>query len=51
MKENYDGVELKYLMINTDKEEKAFIDDYNQRIANQWVFDLGRIEVNNNLFG
>ena len=50
MKENYDGVELKYLMINTDKEEKAFIDDYNQRIANQWVFDLGRIEVNNNLF-
>ena len=50
MKENYDGVELKYLMINTDKEEKAFIDDYNKRIANQWVFDLGRIEVNNNLF-
>jgi len=26
--DNYDGTDLKYLMINTDKEEKTFVDEY-----------------------
>ncbi len=48
--DNYDGTDLKYLMINTDKEEKTFVDEYRSRLANQWVFDLERIEVENNSF-
>lgn len=48
--DNYDGTDLKYLMINTDKEEKTFVDEYRGRLANQWVFDLDRIEVENNSF-
>lgn len=43
--DNYDGTDLKYLMINTDKEEKNYIDAYSNRIANQWVFDLENIDV------
>ena len=48
--DNYDGTDLKYLMINTDKEEKTFVDEYRSRLANQWVFDLDQIEVENNSF-
>jgi len=48
--DNYDGVDLKYLMINTDKEEKAYIDDFEARLANQWVFDLEKIDVEDNDF-
>ena len=43
--DNYDGTDLKYLMINTDKEEKNYVDAFNRRLANQWVFDLNKIDV------
>ena len=48
--DNYDGTDLKYLMINTDKEEKNYIDSYSNRLANQWVFDLDQIDVESNEF-
>ena len=48
--DNYDGTDLKYLMINTDKEEKTFVDEYRHRLATQWVFDIENIEVEDNSF-
>lgn len=48
--DNYDGTDLKYLMINTDKEEKTFVDEYRARLATQWVFDIENIEVEDNSF-
>lgn len=48
--DNYDGTDLKYLMINTDKEEKSYVDDYTNRLAHQWVFDLEKIDVEDNEF-
>ena len=48
--DNYDGVDLKYLMINTDKEEKSYIEDFENRIAHQWVFDLKKIDIENTDF-
>lgn len=48
--DNYDGTDLKYLMINTDKEEKIFVDEYRSRLATQWVFDIENIEVEDNSF-
>jgi hypothetical protein len=48
--DNYDGTDLKYLMINTDKEEKTFVDEYRSRLATQWVFDVENIEVEDNSF-
>tara|TARA_B100000767_G_C19777545_1_gene543595 strand:+ start:8274 stop:9185 length:912 start_codon:yes stop_codon:yes gene_type:complete len=43
--DNYDGTFLKYLMINTDKEEKTYIEEFTHRLAHQWVFDLKKIDV------
>ncbi|MDB4015254.1 hypothetical protein N9483_02710 [Flavobacteriaceae bacterium] len=43
--DNYDGTFLKYLMINTDKEEKTHIEEFTHRLAHQWVFDLKKIDV------
>ncbi|MEN8812872.1 MAG: hypothetical protein ABF256_00350 [Candidatus Arcticimaribacter sp.] len=48
--DNYDGTFLKYLMINSDKEEKTYIEEFNYRLAHQWVFDLERIDVEDNDF-
>ena len=48
--DNYDGTDLKYLIINTDKEEKALIDDFSYRLGHQWVFDLEKIDVESNEF-
>lgn len=48
--DNYDGTDLKYLMINTDKEEKSYVEDYVNRLAHQWVFDLEKIDVEDNDF-
>ena len=48
--DNYDGTFLKYLMINSDKEEKTYIEEFTHRLAHQWVFDLNRIDVENNDF-
>lgn len=43
--DNYDGTFLKYLMINSDKEEKTYIEEFTHRLAHQWVFDLDKIDV------
>ena len=43
--DNYDGTFLKYLMINSDKEEKIYIEEFTHRLAHQWVFDLNKIDV------
>ena len=48
--DNYDGTFLKYLMINTDKEEKTYIEEFTHRLAHQWVFDLKKIDVEDNNF-
>jgi len=48
--DNYDGTFLKYLMINTDKEEKTYIEEFTHRLAHQWVFDLNKIDVEGNDF-
>jgi len=48
--DNYDGTFLKYLMINTDKEEKTHIEEFTYRLAHQWVFDLKKIDVEDNDF-
>ena len=48
--DNYDGTDLKYLMINTDKEEKNWVDEFTGRLAHQWVFDLNSIDVEENDF-
>lgn len=48
--DNYDGTFLKYLMINTDKEEKTHIEEFTYRLAHQWVFDLNKIDVEDNDF-
>jgi hypothetical protein len=48
--DNYDGTFLKYLMINTDKEEKTSIEQFTHRLAHQWVFDLNKIDVEDNDF-
>ena len=48
--DNYDGTDLKYLMINTDKEEKTYVEEFTGRLAHQWVFDLDKIDVEDNAF-
>jgi len=48
--DNYDGTFLKYLMINTDKEEKTYIEEFTHRLAHQWVFDLEKIDIEDNDF-
>lgn len=48
--DNYDGTDLKYLMINTDKEEKTYVEEFTSRLAHQWVFDLDKIDVEENEF-
>ncbi len=42
---NYDGTQLRYIIINTSIEEKKYIDDYKRRLAYHWVFDLDEISV------
>jgi len=39
----YEGMELKYLKINTDKEEEVFTKKFNDRVDSKWVFDLDYI--------
>ena len=34
------GDDLKYLIINTDEEEKEFIDEYNDRLSTKWFSEL-----------
>ena len=41
----YDGTDLKYLMLNTDREEQVYVDQFEGRIANKWIFDLDFIDL------
>ncbi|MDA9660609.1 hypothetical protein N9T24_01125 [Flavobacteriaceae bacterium] len=41
----YDGTDLKYLMLNSDREEQVYVDQFEDRIANKWIFDLDFIDL------
>ena len=41
----YDGTDLKYLMLNTDREEQFYVDQFEDRIAIKWIFDLDFIDL------
>ena len=41
----YDGTDLKYLMLNTDREEKVYVDQFEAQIANKWIFELENIDL------
>ncbi len=41
----YDGTDLKYLMLNSDREEKVYVDQFESRIANKWIYDLDNIDL------
>ena len=41
----YDGTDLKYLMLNSDREEKVYVDQFESRIANKWIYDLDKIDL------
>jgi len=36
----YDGTDLKYLMLNTDREEQVYVDQFEDRIATKWILIL-----------
>ncbi len=46
----YEGLELKYLKINTDKEEEVFTKKFNDRVDSKWVFDLDYIDFDSPQF-
>ena len=41
----YDGVELGYLMENTGKIEERFVNQFTDRLANNWVRDLPWVDI------
>ena len=41
----YDVTDLKYLMLNTDREEQVYVDQFEDRIATKWIFDLDFIDL------
>ena len=41
----YDGVELGYLIENTDKIEERLVNQFKDRIANKWVYDLSLVDI------
>ena len=41
----YDGTDLKYLMLNSDREEQVYVDQFEGTIANKWIFDLDFIDL------
>lgn len=48
--EIYDGTELKYLIENTGKNEERYVQQFVDRIANKWVYELPYINVDYNGF-
>tara|TARA_B100001094_G_scaffold75374_1_gene71784 strand:- start:55 stop:993 length:939 start_codon:yes stop_codon:yes gene_type:complete len=50
MTEIYDGTELRYLIENTGKNEERYVNQFVNRIANKWVFDLPWVDVDYNEF-
>ena len=41
----YDGTDLKYLMLNTDREEKVYVDQFEAQVANKWIYELDKIDL------
>jgi hypothetical protein len=41
----YDGTDLKYLMLNTDREEKVYVDQFEAQVANKWIYELEKIDL------
>jgi hypothetical protein len=41
----YDGTDLKYLMLNTDREEKVYVDQFEGQVANKWIYELEKIDL------
>ena len=41
----YDGVELGYLIENTGKIEERLVNQFKDRIANKWVYDLPFVDI------
>ncbi|MDA8948177.1 hypothetical protein N9H57_03465 [Flavobacteriaceae bacterium] len=50
MTEIYDGTELRYLIENTGKNEERYVQQFVNRIANKWVYDLPWVDVDYNEF-
>ena len=50
MTDTYDGSDLKYLIENTGKIEESYVNQFIDRIANRWVFDLENVDVEDNEF-
>ena len=46
----YDGVELGYLIENTGKVEERLVNQFKDRIANKWVYDLPWVDIDINDF-
>ena len=46
----YDGTQLKYIIENTSSEEKNYIEDFEKRIKNKWVFDIDKIATQKSQF-
>ena len=50
MTEIYDGTELRYLIENTGKNEERYVQQFVDRIANKWVYELPWVDVDYNEF-
>lgn len=50
MTDTYDGSDLKYLIENTGKIEESYVNQFVDRIANRWVFDLEEVDLEDNSF-
>ena len=46
----YDGTQLKYIIENTASEEKTYIEDFEKRVKNKWVFDIDKIATEKSQF-
>jgi hypothetical protein len=50
MTDIYDGTNLKYLIENTGKIEERYVNQFIDRIANKWVYDLPWVDIDYNEF-
>lgn len=50
MTDIYDGTTLKYLIGNTGKIEERYVNQFIDRIANKWVYDLPWVDIDYNEF-
>jgi len=46
----YDGTDLKYLIENTGKNEERYVNQFIDRVANKWVYDLPWVDLDYNEF-